>query len=207
MPIVTDVSEQVKSKGFYNIFVDGKFSFSLSENDLDKFDIKIGRSLDDEQIEDLKKASGAGKCYNYALRYLALRPRSIKETKDYLLVRKGFSDPQVNSALERLIEANYLNDSDFAQMWVRNRTLLKPSSSKMLWVELTKKGVEQDIIKSVLADFENEDELNSLVEVIRRKSSQGKYSDKQKLVEYLSRKGYKYDLIKQAFQAIESYRQ
>ena len=77
----------------------------------------------------------------------------------------------------------------------------------MLWVELTKKGVEQDIIKSVLADFENEDELNSLVEVIRRKSSQGKYSDKQKLVEYLSRKGYKYDLIKQAFQTIESYRQ
>jgi len=191
MPIVTDVSEQVKSKGFYNIFVDGKFSFSLSENDLDKFDIKIGRSLDDEQIEDLKEASGAGKCYNYALRYLALRPRSIKETKDYLLVRKGFSDPQVNSALERLIEANYLNDSDFAQMWVRNRTLLKPSSSKMLWVELTKKGVEQANPNSVLADFENEDELNSLVEVIRRKSSQGKYSDKQKLVEYLSRKGYK----------------
>lgn len=206
MPIITDISEQVKSKGLYNIFVDGSFSFSLSETDIAKHDVKIGQEFSITQIEGLKEVSGSGKCYNFALRYLALRPRSEHEVREYLGSRKGFSSPQVDSAIERLLEAGYLNDKDFAQIWVRNRTLLKPRSSRMLQAELCKKGISADIIKPILNEYGAEEELDVLVGVINRKLSQSKYADQKKLMEYLSRQGYKYDLIKKAFKVIESYR-
>jgi regulatory protein len=202
MLVVTRISPQVKRDGYYNIYINDKYELSLSELDLASFQLKTNQPIDEKKLEELKKAYTKSKSYNFAIRYLALRPRSIKEVRDYLIIRKGFSDFEVDYTVERLVSENYLNDTDFAEMWVRNRILLSPKSNKVLRLELIKKGIDNSTIDSVLSDIGKDEQLDILNRLIEKKMRQSKYHDKQKLTEYLSRQGYAYDLIKQAMESL-----
>lgn len=200
MPVITKISPQVKREGYYNIHVDGKYELSLSENDLAAFQLKANQQINEKKLRELKEAQSKSKSYNFAIRYLALRPRSIKEVRDYLVVRKGFPENDVKTAIDRLLSENYLDDNDFAQMWVRNRMLLSPKSERVLRLELIKKGIDNAIIDSVLSEMDEADKLKALEGIILKKVRTSKYADKQKLTEYLSRQGYNYGLIKEAYE-------
>ena len=55
--------------------------------------------------------------FNFSLKYLSFRNRSIKEVYDYLL-RKNFIDETINSVLKRLVDLKFLNDEEFAKSWI-----------------------------------------------------------------------------------------
>lgn len=202
MLVITKISPQVKRDGYYNIYINDKYELSLSELDLVSFQLKTNQTIDEKKLEELKGAQSRSKSYNFAIRYLALRPRSVKEVKDYLLVRKGFLEKDVNYTIEKLINEKYLNDYDFAEMWVRNRMLLSPKSDKVLRMELIKKGIENSIIDEVVGGLDDEEKKHALENIIEKKLRQSKYHDKQKLTEYLSRQGYDYGLIKKVYEEL-----
>jgi regulatory protein len=204
MPQITDIKPQVKKPGYYNIFVDGKFALALSELDLSSNSLKVGQQLNGSELSDLHKTYTSSKCYHYALRYLATRPRSVSEMRDYLL-RKQFSESDIDSAITKLEQSNYLNDQNFAELWVENRMRLNPKSSSVLSAELVKKGIDRDIISEVLSSLSYEDQLASLISIIESKAHQTRYKDKQKIIEYLARKGYSYGLIKEALESTNFY--
>lgn len=206
MPQITDIKPQVKKPGYYNIFIDGKFSLALSELDLSTNALKVGQMLSPSELSDLHKTYTSSKCYNFALRYLAIRPRSIKEIRDYLL-RKDFSEDDIHSAVAKLTEHNYLNDHDFALLWVQNRMRLNPKSITILRAELLKKGISKDISSSVLATISQSDQLESVIKIIDSKAHQSRYQQKQKIIEYLARKGYGYGLIKEALDSVSFYQE
>ena len=202
MAVITKISPQKKRQGYYNIFVDGKYTLALSELDLTVFGLRVDQVLTPGLLNELRGAQAKSKSYNFALRYLALRPRSIKEVKDYLTTRKDFSIEDADTTITRLIEQNYLNDQDFAAMWVRNRLLLKPKSTSVLRLELIKKGIDKDIITEVLSQLDETAKIDSLGELITKKMRQTKYQNKQKLIEYLSRQGYSYSLVNKTLEEL-----
>ena len=202
MSVITKISPQKKRQGYYNIFVDGKYALALTELDLTVFGLRVDQVLTPGLLNDLRSAQAKSKSYNFALRYLALRPRSIKEVKDYLTTRKDFSIQDADITITRLIEQNYLNDQDFAAMWVRNRLLLKPKSTSVLRLELIKKGIDKDIITEVLSQLDETAQIASLSDLITKKVRQTKYQNKQKLTEYLSRQGYSYSLVKKTLEEL-----
>src|SRR5258708_22500118 len=89
--------------------------------------------------------------YLIAIRYLGYRARSIKEVRDHLR-KKEVSEAFTETVIKKLIEQKFLNDTEFAQMWVRTRVTLKPLSQRVLRMELQAKGITKDVIDSVLAD-------------------------------------------------------
>jgi regulatory protein len=206
MPQISDIKPQAKKPGYYNIFVDGKFALALSELDLVTNQLKVGQQLSQPELSDLHKSYTSSKCYNFALRYLAVRPRSIKEMRSYLS-RKQFMEDDIDSAVSTLEKSNYLNDSDFARLWVENRMRLNPKSASVLRAELIKKGIPKDTIDSVISEVSLDDQLSGLLEIIESKSHQSRYQDKQKLIEYLARKGYSYGLIKEALESTSFYQE
>ncbi|MSR89600.1 hypothetical protein EXS53_01575 [Patescibacteria group bacterium] len=205
MAVITKISPQKKRQGYYNIFVDGKYALALSELDLTVFGLRVEQVLTPGLLNELHLAQSKSKSYNYALRYLALRPRSIKEVKDYLTIRKDFSIEDADTTIARLSEQNYLNDQDFAAMWVRNRLLLRPKSTSVLRLELIKKGIDNDTITEVLSDLDEPAQIASLGELITKKMRQPKYQNKQKLIEYLSRQGYSYALVKKTLEQLDLF--
>ncbi len=193
---ITDIKQQVKRKSRYSIYVDDKYSFSLSETELMKSGIRIGRDYNTQELEELQQTAVLDKAFMRSLDYLARRPRSEWEVRDYLK-RKEYDSPTVDNILNKLSEYDYIDDAKFAQSWITNRRLLKPTSLRRLRQELMQKHVNKEVIEAALAEDEG-DETSALKEVIEKKRSQSRYQDPQKLIAYLLRQGYNYGDIKVA---------
>lgn len=191
---ITGIKQQVKRNDRYSIYVDGKYSFSLSEGDLIKTGLRKDQEVSEIELRQLNDDSRLGKLYEKTLNLLSYRQRSAWELRDYLR-RKKQSKEDIEIILSKLSENGYVDDRKFAQSWVETRRLLKPMSQKRLRLELRQKRISDEVINEVLAEDET-NELDVLKEIIERKAK--RYPDKQKLMQYLARQGFSYDNIKSA---------
>ncbi|HKX24619.1 MAG TPA: hypothetical protein VJM46_05260, partial [Candidatus Saccharimonadales bacterium] len=81
---ITAIKAQVKNTERVSVYLDGKYSFSLTQNQLLELKIHSGMDLTEQELEDLKKASDYGKLLERSMNYVMIRPRSIRELRDYL---------------------------------------------------------------------------------------------------------------------------
>lgn len=195
---VTAVRQQVNRKYRYSVYVDGKYSFSLSENELLVAGISVGQELDEAELKDLNNRASLDKAYMRSIDLISRRARSEWEIRDYLK-RKGYGEETQNHVVQRLVKAGLLNDMDFARQWVSSRRVLKLSSSRKLAMELRQKRIADDVISEVLGS-DDQNDRHALRELVERKRRQNKYHDKLKLMQYLSRQGFNYDDIKAAIE-------
>lgn len=194
---ITAIKAQVKNTERISIYVDEKYSFSLSYNQLLDQKLRVGQEVDDARIAELKHISDFGKAYERALNYVMIRPRSVREVQDYAR-RKKWTPEDTALIIEKLQTRRYLDDANFARAWVENRALGGKTSKRKLQMELKAKGVADNVIKQVLenAEFDESDALNA---IIAKKRRLPKYAaDEQKLMQYLARQGFSFDDIKQA---------
>lgn len=197
---ITDLKQGVKNPNRVNVFIDGKFLFSLDLAQVVDFKLKVGKELSEEELEKLKKASEFGKLYQRTLEWALLRPRSVKETRDYLFKKtyeKKLDKHYIDEILERLEEKNYVGDLEFAKWYAENRFVKKGISKKRLEMELMKKGVAREIIEEVLNTRDDEAEIQKVIAKKRKK-----YDD-DKLIQYLCRQGFDYQLVQNLVQNYE----
>jgi regulatory protein len=188
---ITNIKHQTKR---YLIFIDDKYAFSLSAMALLDRKLTVGQALSQKQVGELKQASADDKLYDNTLGYLAIRPRTAWEITTYLR-RKGASSSLSEIILNKLSNANLIDDRKFAESFVNDRRLLRPTSRRKIILELRKKYVADEIIKSVVGN-EQQDERTALQAIIERKRRQSRYQDDLKLMQYLVRQGFSYGDIK-----------
>jgi regulatory protein len=191
---ITDIKQQVKRQGRYSIYVDEKYSFSLSENELLTQGLRINQEFNASEFEQIKKTAVEDKAYTRAIDLLARRARSEWELHDYLK-RKDYEEDIITKILNKLSEQGYVNDESFARTWVENRRLLKATSKRRLRMELQQKHINSDVISLVLEEDET-DERAVLRDLMAKKRTQSRYLDPQKLIAYCMRQGFNYDDIK-----------
>src|SRR5258708_13021911 len=85
------------------------------------------------------------KGFNLALGYLARRPHSTWEIREYLK-KKLVSVEKIEAIIERLNELKFLDDEEFVSWWIRQRTEVRPKSMRLIKLELQRKGIEREII-------------------------------------------------------------
>jgi regulatory protein len=195
---ITAIKQQVRRADRYSISLDGKYVFSLSETELLKLGLRIGQELSETESQSLRDEAVLDKAYDSALNLIMRRPRSRWELEDYLK-RKDYAQAVIEGTISNLTDRGYVDDYDFARRWVENRHLLKATSKRRLAQELRQKRVSDEVIDQVLEEDET-DELEVLKELVERKRKQSKYQDDLKLMQYLARQGFSYDLIKQALE-------
>lgn len=226
--VVSKISQQVKRQNRYSVYVNGSYAFSLHEHQLVGSKLRTGVVLTNEELENFANESQFGKAYERALNYVMIRPRSEKEINDYLVRTflypkpKVFTDksgqrhikPQtvdkeqtrhmINRVVERLQEKGYINDESFARVWVQSRQHTKKTSVRKLQQELQQKGVGAEIIATVLQK-QNDNEVENLRELIKKKKRLPRYQDNLKLMQYLARQGFRYDDIKECLESGDLY--
>ncbi|MBQ3280259.1 RecX family transcriptional regulator [Candidatus Saccharibacteria bacterium] len=193
---ITDLKQGLKNPDRVNVFVDEKFAFSLDISQVVDFGIKVGMEISAEDVAEFKKASEFEKLYQRTLEWVLVRPRSIRETNDYLykkIFEKKLDKNYIDRIIEKLKDKKYLDDYKFAEYYVENRFVKKGVSLKRLRMELLKKGISKEIIEEVLADSDRNDE-EELKKMIAKKRA--KYDD-EKLTAYLVRQGFQYDLVRE----------
>lgn len=85
---VTDLREAMRDKTRVNVFLDGKFAFSLTIAEVVDLKIKVGKVYKDSEIEEIESVSNFGKFYQRTLEYALSRPHSEKEIRDHLKQKK-----------------------------------------------------------------------------------------------------------------------
>lgn len=208
--VVTKLASGMRDANRVNVFLDGKFAFSLDVAQVVELQVKVGQKVDVGRLEVLRGASEFGKLYQRTLEWVLTRPHSIRETRDYLRRRqqkrlatnrqraredkKPFPEIQDGTAelvVERLIQRGYLDDSKFADYYVENRFVKKGVNKKRLRMELQKKGVASEIIESSLAAGARDDEEELQKMLVKKRA---RYDD-QKLIAYLVRQGFDYQKV------------
>lgn len=196
MPVITSIKAQ-KNKKRVNIFLDGEYSFAL---DLDNFGIlglKVNQELSEKQKNEIIKKGELQKSFDKTLKFAMMRPRSLKETKDYFR-RKEIDESLHQTILDKLARLELLDDTKFAKWWVEQRLQFKNKSKKDITFELRQKGIDSNIIKNTLDNSEIDEVKIAKIIVAKKTYKWQKYDDKtrkQKIAQYLAGKGFSWDVV------------
>lgn len=191
---ITSIKQQVKNPERASLFVDGKYSFSLSLNELVLEKLKINQEIDEAELKRLKKLSADGKLKGRALEWVMNRPRSVRELKDYLY-RKKAEPEQTAGLIEEFESRGYISDANFAN-WLIDMRRRGGKSDRAIQNELMKKGVGREAIAETLQK-DSEQERERLKALIEKKRHLTRYkNDEQKFKQFLLRQGFGYGDIK-----------
>lgn len=178
-----------------NIFLDGKFAFSLDAEVVVKESLKVEQVLSAERIEALTRSDHLHRCFNAAFHYLSYRPRSEPELRERLH-RRGFDGDSVEAVITRLKEQGLVDDIAFAQFWRDNREAFSPRSQWLTKLELRRKGVANDIIDQVVDTIDDEDSAyRAALSKARSLPRSDEQSFRRRLGEHLRRRGFSYGVI------------
>jgi regulatory protein len=75
---ITGIEKQKKNSERYNIYIDGTYSFSAELEDIIKYDIKIDRTISENELSILIQKCEINKGYRYALNLLNVKDYSKK---------------------------------------------------------------------------------------------------------------------------------
>lgn len=87
------------------------------------------------------------------LRLLTARSRTRAELAGQL-AKRGYPEDIGNRVLDRLAAVGLVDDTDFAEQWVQSRRANAAKSKRALAAELHAKGVDDDVITTVLGGID-----------------------------------------------------
>ncbi len=205
---ITSAEKNKKYKDRLSVFVDGKFSFTISEEDYISMNLYEEQELTQETIDYIKDTLNYRDAKSRAVRYLSMKLRTEKEVRDKLN-EEGYDDDCIEKAVNELKAIGYINNQLYAQKYVFDRSKLKPISKKLMKKELTFRGIPEEIADEVLEDWKVED--SAVAEsLLKRKFGKYDLSDKKvlkKAMMFLMHRGFSGDTIREALRdyAVDSY--
>jgi regulatory protein len=129
------------------------------------------------------------------LRLLTARARTRAELAGQL-AKRGYPDDVSARVLERLTDVGLVDDAGFAEQWVHSRRANAGKGKRALAAELHTKGVENDVITSVLGGINPGAERGRAEQLVRarlRRENLGDADDarvSRRLVAMLARRGF-----------------
>ncbi|MFJ7936625.1 recombination regulator RecX [Sporosarcina sp. NPDC096371] len=206
MPVITKITQQKKDHERYNIFLDEKYAYSVHESVLVKFGLTKGMTLEDWSIDDMVYEDEIRKAFNRALHYLGFRMRSEFEVKKKLL-ELDYGEAIVLEAIVKLKELGFLNDENFSEALLQTQKNSSSKGPRAIQQEMQKKGIGKELQDKVLESY-SEDEQLQIASKLAEKAANANRSVapaqlKQKIQNALLRKGYSFDIIKQALDSID----
>ena len=184
------------------IFDDGTF-IEISEEVLHSNPVHPGDELTPNKLKELTNSEQKQKLRNSALNLLSFRMRSLSELKGRLL-KKGYDIQDIEPLLEEFDAKNILNDSEFALAFSRDKIRSRGIGPSILRVELSNHHLSQNLVEDTINRMYTEFPIDTLLgnhlkkKKIRR-NSQLQEREKNRIVNFLKRKGFSWDDISRVF--------
>lgn len=149
-------------------------------------------------LEELEKKD---KLKTKMLKYIMYKKRTEEE------IKRKFANIEetelVEDVIEELKEIGYINDSNYIDRAVTEHMNINNLSIKELKYKLMSKGLNINLIEDYVCS-KNEElteyEINSAKNIILKKQSN---TEEQDIIQYLIKKGYKTDNIKEAISRLK----
>lgn len=196
--IIKDLKIDKKNKNRIQVTLENGVTFSVGLRRSGS--LERGKCLDKTEIGRLQKEDAVDCCYRDAVRYLGYRIRSCRELHRYLK-GKAHSAESRDTVIGRLENYGYINDADYARLYVENRSRFSPRGAYILRHELRRKGIAEQIIDRSLADLD-EDRLAS--RVLEKRLVHWKNLDrlvlKKKALSFLYGRGFTYETARRTLE-------
>lgn len=228
MPQVTAIEPQKSKRGQsasggkktkrFNVYIDDRFAFGVSDINLLKHNLTVGKMLTEEEIAKIVAREELSKLTDLATNFLSFRPRSEKEVYDHLTKKiakresikfhQAQESPLIAKVIDKLKKYKYINDLEFTKWYVDSRKRASPRGQILISLELKRKGVADEIIKNLLATSTNEIELAkvALQKKIKRWQKLSPLDLKKKVYQYLAFRGFNFETIKEVFALVSKKR-
>jgi regulatory protein len=179
-----------------NVYLDGRFALSLSLGLLAETGLHEGDALTPQQVDSLRQADVRHQAHEAALRLLAYRPRSEAEIRQRL-ARRGMPPQVIQETIARLREQGLLSDATFARFWVETREQSSPRGRRLLWQELSAKGIEREVARQAIAPVAEEDAaLRAAQKKAHHLQGQDYTIFRRRLGDFLLRRGFPYPTVR-----------
>jgi regulatory protein len=190
---ITAIIAQKKNRNRVNIHLDGEFAFGLAA--IVAGWLRVGQELDEKKIEQLQVDDAKERALQQALLFLGYRARSESEVRKNLL-KHEIPEVVIEQTLERLRRDGLVNDDQFAQAWVENRSTFRPRSRRLMAMELRQKGLDDEAMQPAL---QNVDDEALAYEAAQKRAPRFKSLEwiefRKKLSGFLARRGFPYPVI------------
>ena len=217
MPTVTSLRGAVRDPHRINVFLDGKFSFSLTLTELADSKLHQGQVLTDPEVERLRNLSGLGKLYQQTLEYCFSRPHSKKEIIDYLERKRLRRDISWKRFEEHQLKMQ--NDPEYAAKVKEIRRHTKDQNQKNREIDFTENNtyeyrgtkktnlptkpadrITPEMIQEVVSRLESQNYINDqdFARYFIENRHQNKGISTKRLIQELKIKGIDSDIIEQA---------
>lgn len=131
------------------------------------------------------------------LNLLSIRPQSEWELRQKLerAVKRFKLDhvtgkKLIEHVLETVGQQGYVNDMSFAMWYTQQRLEFRPRSKRRLTVELSRKGIDREIINETLEHYDEP-------LACRRLAYKKRGYPKEKLTDYLLKEGFAWDIVEE----------
>ena len=207
---VSKIEYQKRDPNRVNLYIDEEFFCGISLDTLASENLYEGLEITQEVLDRIVQRDLRSRFLTRVTEYLSHSPktefqvyrylRNLKFKKKNIWFKEEIYldwDTLFDEIVGKLKEYKYIDDESFARSFVSSRLRNKPRGKSVLISELISKGVSKDIAEMVC----NEDIPDEL-EVLRN-TFEKKYRDKKfdindsKMVSFLQRKGFNWDLIQQ----------
>lgn len=196
---VTKLEPVTKTK--YKVFLDEEFAFVLYKGELSRYGIREGEQIDGEVRRRVME--------EVILKRAKLRAMHLLEDMDRteagLLekLRQGlYPEEAVEGALQYVKSFGYIDDLQYAKRFIQSRKQTK--SKREIYAQLCSKGVSSDQIELAFEECaDSGSERDAILQIFRKKRVDPAHATDEelhKIYGYLSRKGFRYDDIRQVIQ-------
>ena len=193
---ITALTLQKRNHQRVSVFLDGEYAFGLAR--IVAAWLEVGQELSDEKIAQLRAEDAREVAYQRALRTIQYRPRSESEVRQ-LLRRHATPEETADEIIERLKQSGLIDDAGFAQTWVENRTDLRPRSRRALAYELSRRGVDAEVIEQSISGIDDDAMAYQAAQRPARKYKDLEWNDfRQKMYRFLAQRGFNYEASAQA---------
>jgi len=194
---ITELRTGKRNEKRINIYLDGRFAFSLDAGVAEQEHLQVGQELSGDQAETLARNDQYQRGLNAAFRYLGYRPRSEAEVRERLL-KRDFLPEVVEEVTGRLKELGIVDDVAFARFWVENRESFRPRGRRLTGLELRRMGVGKEVIQQAVEGADDrENAYRAAVQKARQWPSVDYPGFRRRLGDYLRRRGFDYEVIGQ----------
>ena len=200
MSKITKIEPQVKNKDRVNIYLDGEFKLGCSLELAMLNHLKNDVEISDEQLEQLVFENEKTQALNKAVTLLGKNLKTRRQMSTYLN-DKGYSKTIVDYVLEKLSEYNYINDINYAKIYIRS---VKNKYGKVkIIANLRQKGVSDKDIDEVMQEFDSDTDSIMALAQKYMKNKEVNQDNISKLYRHLLSKGFDYDEVNSVVREIK----
>ena len=193
------VKEIRKQRDSYLVSLSSGDSFRVAGPLLGQHGLRVGQTVDPERYQESLQQDAYPCALEKAVKLLSQRDYSRHQIEDKLM-KSGYDEHTVHKVADFLVKRRFLDDMRYAEALLKRKQ--GKSGKNRIAMEMRAKGVDQELASQTLAQFSQEDELESAraqaVRYLTPKALEPREAYRRTIA-FLARRGYPYELAKKAY--------